>query len=54
MREIKMSDKVYDFIAKLLEQDEVQNIGRNAWFHSEEEELTQAYELFHKKKKVKR
>ena len=51
MREIKMSDEIYNFASKVLEDNVVQMIARKLETDCEEE-LTQLYELFHKKRKV--
>jgi len=56
MREIKMSDKCYEFISKLLEDSEIQVIANKKYGGEEYDEfgrefLTLAYDLFHKKKK---
>ena len=51
-----MSDKAYGFLKELLEDDQVQMIGRRIEnkgdeFFREDELLVETYELFHKKKK---
>lgn len=50
MRNITMNEEIYSFIKLLLENDKVQEIGRLIESPNGEE-LTSAYELFHKKGK---
>jgi len=56
MRKIKMSNKCYEFISKLLEDSDVQIIANKKYGGEESDEygrefLTLAYNLFHRKQK---
>ena len=55
MRNILMTEELYNWIGKMLENDAIQNICNNELYgNTVEEYLTQAYELFHKKRKLRR
>lgn len=56
MRLIQFDDKTFDFIRRLLSDDEVQRIAykRILLNSNEDEELIKAYESFNRKKAIKK